>query len=234
MHQLVAEAMLPMKGSPVYLVKLIPIKERVMDRIWFNKVFIICFVLAIPFFSSSCALKKDTISMGYTPQENIDKIHNAEKVRLHVNITDARNMKDKVSYKKNAYGMELAEIVSSTDVTQIVRTALESELRNRGFIVNNSGINLDVTLIKFFSDFKTGFWSGEAVAEVIMSVQVKQLNNQIPFNKVINGNYTNPNIQLASGKNAQIALDGALGDAVSKLVNDPSFIAAIMTSEKGK
>lgn len=103
---------------------------------------------------------------------------------------------------------------------------------NRGFIVNGGDIIVNIELIKFFNDFKSGFFAGDASAEVLMGSQVKLSNGNIIYNKIITGNYVEQNIQLATGNNAKLALEGALKDAVSKLVNDSDFIMALMETKK--
>ena len=77
-----------------------------------------------------------------------------------------------------------------------------------------------------------GFFVGQGVADVIMSVQIKKQGGAIIFSKIIDGQYVNKNIQLASGENAQIALNGALKDAIQKLVNDPEFVTCLLDSGK--
>lgn len=63
-----------------------------------------------------------------------------------------------------------------------------------------------------------------------MNVQVKKPDEKIIFSKTITGQYVNPSIQLATGENAQIALNGALKDAIQKLVRDPEFINCLLDS----
>ena len=190
----------------------------------------IFYILIILLSISGCALTKDHILLDYTPQQNIDTIRGSDKVNINLNITDARSMRDKVSYKKNAYGMEMAEIISDNNVIELLKEAIKSELQNRGFKTNGSDIDLDIELIRFFNDFKSGFFAGDAAGEVIIGTMVKRKNGSITYKKTITGKYVEQDIQLATGKNAKIALEGALKDAVSKLVNDPEFIKALMES----
>lgn len=190
----------------------------------------IFYILIILLSISGCALTKDHILLDYTPQQNIDTIRGSDKVNINLKITDARSMRDKVSYKKNAYGMEMAEIISDNNVIELLKEAIKSELQNRGFKTNGSDIDLDIELIRFFNDFKSGFFAGDAAGEVIIGTMVKRKNGSITYKKTITGKYVEQDIQLATGKNAKIALEGALKDAVSKLVNDPEFIKALMES----
>jgi uncharacterized lipoprotein YajG len=128
--------------------------------------------------------------------------------------------------------MELGEIISNNDVVQLVQESIKTELTNRGFIINDGDIVINVELIKFFNDFKTGFFAGDAFTEVLMGSQVKISYGNIVYNKIITGSYIEQNIQLATGNNAKLALEGALKDAVSKLINDSDFIMALMVTKK--
>lgn len=83
-------------------------------------------------------------------------------------------------------------------------------------------------LSTFRNHFKAGFWSGDAVAEVIMEVTVKNQGGQIVYSKLVAGQGKNPNIQLASGSNAKVALDAALKDAMDKMFADKAFIDALL------
>lgn len=191
----------------------------------------VTFILVFLMFLSGCALTKEHITLDYVPQSNVEAIRGSEKVNIKLDVTDARNMRDKVSYKKNAYGMEMGEIISDSDIIDLIKKSIKTELQNRGFIVDSGGTNVNIELIKFYNDFKSGFFAGDASAEIIMGVQVKQKNGNIPYNKTITGTYVEQNIQLATGSNAKRALDGALKDVIPKLMNDQKFIIALMESK---
>ena len=191
----------------------------------------VTFILVFLMLLSGCALTKEHITLDYVPQSNVEAIRGSEKVNIKLNVTDARTMRDKVSYKKNAYGMEMGEIISDSDVIDLIRKSIKTELQNRGFIVDSGGTNVNIELIKFYNDFKSGFFAGDASAEIIMGVQVKQKNGNIPYNKTITGAYVEQNVQLATGGNAKRALDGALKDVIPKLMNDQKFIIALMESK---
>ena len=176
-----------------------------------------------------CALTTDQIKLEYVPMSS-GRLEGAETVKVKTEVIDLRTVKDKVSSKKNGYGMEMAPIVTVNDVSELVSTSLNTELANRGFTVSGGSLLVRSELSRFYSDFKIGFWAGDAVADVIMNVQVKRPDDKIIFSKTITGQYVNPSIQLASGENARIALNGALKDAVQKLVNDPEFINCLLDS----
>lgn len=177
---------------------------------------------------SGCALTKDYVSLSYVPQANAPRFVGANAVSVSVGVTDNRAVKDKVSAKKNPYGMEMAAIIAKEDVADTLKRAIEAELANRGFRLSSGGVAVAAELSKFYNDFKTGFWSGSADAEVTMNVQIKRADGSIGYAKLISGIGRLESIQLMLGSNAKLALDAALKDAVAKLFNDRAFINALL------
>ena len=190
-------------------------------------------LFAMVFLASGCALTKDYVVLSYDPQTNVEKIKEADTVKVKVEISDVRAIKDKVSSKKNSYGMEMAPIIAQNDVADTLKKAIEVELKNRGFDLGEGLVLVFAELSKYYNDFKTGFWSGRAVAEVVMNVQVKKPDKTILYSKMIAGDNSHT-VQLASGKNAKITLDGALRDAISKLFNDTSFVDSLFKASKNQ
>lgn len=183
-------------------------------------------VLAV---SNGCALTKANIGLNYQPQPNVPRVAGAEGVTVAVTMSDQRAVKDSVGNKKNGYGMEMAPIIATNDVVALVQNAIETELANRGFKLGaGSAVNVTVQLNKFYNDFKVGFWSGNAVAELTMNVMVKNREGLTVHSALISVQGTEPSIQLASGGNAQLALDAALKNAMAELFKDSSFTDALL------
>lgn len=179
---------------------------------------------------NGCALTEGHVGMSYVPQAGVARVEGAEHVALKVEVLDERAVKDKVGAKKNGYGMEMAPILSTNDVADVLKCAIETELNQRGFAVGSGPVAVIAELSKFYCDFKLGFWSGTAVAEATMNVQVRNPDGTIAYSKLVAGEGIKPRIQLASEGNAQMALHAALQDAVAKLFADPSFIDALIKS----
>ncbi len=177
---------------------------------------------------TGCAIKRDNITINYEPMSEVKKI--SQSVPVAVEVTDIRDEKSKVGCKKNGYGMELARIVNTVDVNELVREAICTELTNRGVTISSrheSSILVDVELGKFYNDFKVGFWAGDAISEVILNVKVKKANGNFSFSKVILGKGVESNILLMDGRNAKSALEAALKDAITRLFSEREFFEAI-------
>lgn len=181
---------------------------------------------------TGCALTKAQISINYTPQTNVTKVAGAELVNLIVQVSDLRSAKDRVGAKKNGYGMEMAPIVANEEVTETVRQAVETELKQRGFTIEAGDLLLSIQVIRFYNDFKIGFWAGDAIAELMLETQLRNSEGAIVYSRVVSGEGAKMNIQLASGSNAKVALEGALRSGIERLFGDPVFIEALLKSSK--
>ena len=180
---------------------------------------------------SGCALTTATIDVPYQSIAPATPIAGASGITVSVAATDGRTTyRDRVSSKKNGYGMEMAPIVASNDIPNSVQNAFQQELAARGFKIDQNGVSLQVELVQFYNDFKTGMFSGQAVANVAFNVKITSLNGAIDFTKYYQGTGTIPNIQLAGGDNARDALIKAFQSAVASTVNDPDFIKALIAA----
>jgi uncharacterized lipoprotein len=180
----------------------------------------------------ACAFTTDTLVPGYPPQPWARRVDGAEQVAVRVVVRDMRRDRARVSVKKNGYGMEMAPIVSATDVAAFVRANVALELARRGFPVGETGLVVNVDLRKYFSDFKLGFMSGDATAEVIFDVSAFQMGPDGEGPPIFLGHFEgvgeNNGIQLCSGENAKVALDAAFMDAMRLMFSDRRFLAALL------
>ena len=185
-------------------------------------------LLASLVFLSGCALTEDKIEIQYTPDQKVKTIQGADKIQVSVHMTDNRKIKDKVSCKKNGYGAEMAAIRSKNDIVSLVKNSIEIELKNRGFKIEDGNKSVLVELDEFYNDFKTGFWSGNAVADVNMLVQVKDNRGAVLYTRTIRGTNDLSGTMLYGGNNAKESLEKALQNAVKELMNDQAFLNALL------
>lgn len=181
---------------------------------------------------SGCALTTDHIQLSYSQQEGVLPVPGANDVTVSVQVNDQRQDKSKVSSKKNGFGMEMAPILASEDVVVTVRRAIEQELRSRGFQLSADPalVQIAADLTRFYNDHKTGFFAGDAVADLNMSVVVKSRKGDLLYAKQIIAQGIEPNIQLMSGENARLALNRALENGMRLLFEDQAFLAAMLST----
>jgi uncharacterized lipoprotein len=181
---------------------------------------------------SGCALVEDKTPIDYVPAgQSVAEIPGAENVRLMFTASDRRTQYgDRVSTKKNGYGMEMARIVSTNDVVELTRTALQQEFKALGFAIGEGGLVVGVELQQFYAHFKSGFFSGTAVAEVGFALRVKDAAGALLYMQFYSAVGTVDDVMLASGTNAKAALEKALGNAVKEAINDKALIQALLST----
>ena len=186
------------------------------------------------FLLTGCALTRDHISLNYDPIVDVQKIPEAETVQVQVAVADKRVKQDRVGRKINGYGMPMALIVCQNQVDELVKEALAKELANRGFVpsIQNPKILVDVELIKLSNKFKLGFWSGKGVSETNLNLKVQNPNGTVKYTKTVLGKGIKRGVMVASGRNAKIALELSLKDAIAQVVEDPEFINALLANSQ--
>lgn len=192
------------------------------------------FVLVLSAGLSGCAFTTENINLSYAPQPGVTKIAEAGNVTVSVQVNDQRQDKsNKVSSKKNGFGMETAPILANEDVTVTIRHAIEQELQSRGFPIGSGPVVAIVAeLTRFWNDHKMGFFAGDAIAELNMNVLVKDKSGTILYSRNIQAQGIERNTQLATGNNARLALNNALENGMKSLFEDGTFIAALLHDAK--
>lgn len=180
---------------------------------------------------SGCALTTDRIELQYTQQQGVVPIPGANNVSVNVQVVDQRQDKSKVSSKKNGFGIEMAPILATEDVTATISRAMEQELRARGFQLNSDAalVQIAAGLTQFYNDHKVGFFAGDAVADLNMSVTVKSKKGDLLYVRQVIAQGIEPNTQLMTGENARLALNRALENGMKSLFEDQAFLAALVT-----
>jgi uncharacterized lipoprotein len=181
---------------------------------------------------SGCALTTEQIVLDYTQQTGVAKIAGADNVSVNVQVADQRLDKSKVSSKKNGFGVEMAPITAAEDVAVTVRKAIEKELQARGFQLGSDAalVKVAADVTRFYNDHKMGFFAGDAVADLSLSVSVKSKGGALLYAKQIVAQGKEANTQLATGNNARIALERALENGMKILFEDPAFVSALLAA----
>lgn len=200
-----------------------------------NRIFTIASLVALAILSG-CALSTDRIELQYNQQQGVSQIPGANNVTVSVQVTDQRQDKSKVGSKKNGYGMEMAPILATEEVSVTIRRAIEQELHARGFQLGSDAalVQIATDLTRFYNDHKMGFFAGDAVADLNMSVVVKSKKGALLFSRQIIAQGIEPNTQLATGENAKLALNRALENGIKYLFEDQTFLSALVASTVAK
>ncbi|MCC6919209.1 MAG: hypothetical protein IT548_08390 [Alphaproteobacteria bacterium] len=186
-------------------------------------------IAAVALSLSACALTEDEITLAYAPPAGtVATTPGAEQVSVGVNATDERmQYQDRVSSKKNGYGMEMAAIRSTNSPIDLLKATLEQELSAHGFKVGAGGATVTAKVLRFYNDYKTGMFSGDAVADITVNLEVKDAAGKIVYSRALQSQGALKGIGIANGSNAKQALEMALTNAMAQLRNDTAFYGAL-------
>ena len=190
----------------------------------FRPLAVLCFALGL----IGCAQTEGPIRLHYRPMASSSVIEGAGKISVLVDIYDARtDYRDRVASKKAGAGEEDAPIKADRDISQVFRDVVEAELKERGFKIGAGGITAHLDLYKFYTDFKIGFWSGNAAADVVFRAQVLSTKQVFFYSKEISASGLVERVSKPDGAHAKAALETGLQTAIANLMNDQEFIAAL-------
>jgi uncharacterized lipoprotein len=176
-----------------------------------------------------CAVIPDTVSFQYHSQTVPAPIPGAAQVVVQVGVTDVRpGDPRKISNKKNGYGMEMATIRTDRPVDHIVGDALAEELIKDGFQIGPGPVIVAAEVERFANDYKMGFFSSDAVAEVTIAIQVRTLDGRILYARTFSADGTETGVFLMEGHNARLSLEQTLPVIMSRLMTDPAFLRALL------
>jgi|SRR4051812_18383910 uncharacterized lipoprotein YajG len=179
---------------------------------------------------SACALSEDKVPVDYVPNTGVAPVAGAEAISLTVTGADRRSQYvDRISTKKNGYGMEMARIVATNDVVEVVRGGVERELKAQGYAIGAGGLSVTVELQNFYNNFRLGLVTGGAVADVALAIKVRNAAGTLLYSQLYDASISN-DIFMASGTNAKASLEKALTIATMKIVEDKALQAALLSA----
>lgn len=178
----------------------------------------------------ACALTEDKVPIDYVANTDVTPVAGAEAVSLTVTAVDRRTQYfDRISTKKNGYGMEMARIVATNDVVEVVRGGVERELKAQGYAVGAGGLSITVELQNFYNNFRVGLMTGGAASDVAIVVKVRNAAGTLIYSQGYDASTTN-DVFMASGTNAKESLQKALTLTTRKIVDDKALQAALLST----
>jgi uncharacterized lipoprotein YajG len=180
----------------------------------------------------ACAEKPLPVSFTYMPNQTVRPTSGAESVNVEVTVNDVRRVKDTLGETTSA--IYTAQIVTRDDLSEVIKSGVESELVNRGFELGPGNALIVIDLEEIAVRHKISAFSGDSKprAMVILKSEVKRRTGTVLYSKEISGKVSLVLKDMTSSAASQEALDYALNDAVRNLVADPAFMQAVLSTGK--
>lgn len=183
-------------------------------------------VVAIAVASSSLAACQAEVTLAYTPSANPPVVAGAAGVVLAVTAIDKRaQFRDRVSTKN---GLAASPVVPTNDVVDLVRSAVEAELKAEGFRIGIGGGKVVIDVQNFYNDFVLGS-SHFAKASVTFTLRVKDANDATRYTQIYDGSADERYTFSETANTAKLSLDRALADAVRQVTDDKALQGALLS-----
>ena len=167
------------------------------------------------------------IDVAYQRSGGTVPVAGASAAIVSVDAMDGRTVdRDRVGAVRNDFGYELGVITATNDIPQTVGTAVEQELRTRGFQIGAGHATISIEVVRFYDDFRNEGLSWSADATVKLSVTVRNPAKSIVFTKHYEG------VDNESSTYAQGALIKAFQIAVNSVVSDKALQAALFAAQQ--
>lgn len=180
-----------------------------------------------------CAFTTETIHIAYPGPVSVEKVKGAESIKVKVEVKDLRpNPTREVAKKINAFGAETAPIFNDEDVLPLLKRAVETELRARGYDLEGGKVPLQIELLTFIHRYNSGFFSGDSLAEVSFLVRIRDAQGREVYTDTVMDSFKHA-AGVFGGGNVKQAYEQALPGAVRKLMGKAEFHAALAKAAEG-
>jgi Uncharacterized lipoprotein len=139
-------------------------------------------------------------------------------------LSDSRQDKARIGWKKNGYGKNTADILSTRPVTDVVAEALRAGLQQNGHAIAVPGnIIISGSVTRFWFEFKPNFWTIEFTGNVECDLQFTIAGSQEVYKSRYSGTYTKK-----TGGGMEATWTEVMDASVEKLVEDIVFDANLI------
>jgi hypothetical protein len=145
-------------------------------------------------------------------------------------LTDARSDKARIGWKKNGYGSNTADILSTRPVTDLVAEAIRAGLQQNGHtLALPADITVSGSVTRFWFEVKPNFWTIEFTGNVECDLQfVKAGTNSEVYKSRYSGTYTRK-----TGGGLEATWTEVMDASLEKLVEDIAFDANLIEALNG-
>jgi hypothetical protein len=168
-----------------------------------------------------CLTAPLSVPITYQPESNVTPVPGAASVHVYVVGEDQRaNTLD-----------DQQSVVTSNNVGDTARDAVQSELQARGFVIDTRppSTEVRVQVLSLKGHFLSSLFYSSYTAELIMHVEVVRAGNMIAYTQSFDvTDTTHPAVFGSVSKDFGDALSGALKQGVTKLFDDPAFMHALI------
>lgn len=169
-----------------------------------------------------CAFTDATINVAHNPEADFSgPIQELDSLSFDLaTLSDNRQDKQRIGWKKNGYGQNTADITSSKPVYEIVSNGIQEGLTQNGHsILKNGKVMIEGSVDKFWLEVDPNFWTIEFIGETQCSlIFVNPITKEKIYESTYSGTYSQKKAGGLTGTWEEI-----MSKSVDKLVEDIMF-----------
>jgi uncharacterized lipoprotein YajG len=166
----------------------------------------------------------EAIPIAYAPAASPTVVPGAEKVTLSVSAEDRRAQKDRIGIKSS---LNQPRILADSDITQLVRAAVQSELSGEGFVIGSGGLGVTIYLQDFYYDARESL-HGSGFSTVAFALRVRDRAGATLYGRLYEAKTRLDFNFDKSTEKARVGLQRALADALRQVADDKALQAALL------
>jgi uncharacterized lipoprotein YajG len=167
----------------------------------------------------------EAVPIAYAPAAGPTLVPGAEKVTLSVSAEDRRAQKDRIGIKSS---INQPRILADSDITQVVRGAVQGELRGEGFVIGSGGLAVTIYLQDFYYDASWENLHGSGISTVAFALRVRDRAGATLYGRTYEAKARLDFNFDKSTEKARVGLQRALADAVRQVADDKALQAALL------
>ena len=179
-------------------------------------------VMVAVLLAQACALTDATLKVEHDTAVDITgPISEAGAIAFSApQLEDARLDKARIGWKKNGYGMNMADITSEQPVDVIVENAIIDAIEDNGHsVVEDGQVRITGTVDRFWFDTDINFWSVEFIGDVQCTLDfIDSATNKSIYQSSYSGNY-----KEKTGAGYVKTWTEVMSKAIDKLIEDIVF-----------
>ena len=168
----------------------------------------------------------EAVPITYTPSAGPTAVPGAEKVILSVSAEDRRAQKDRIGIKSS---INQPRVLADNDIAEVVRGAVESELKGEGFVIGSGGLAITIDLQDFYYDARRENLYGSGFSSVAFTLRVRDRTGATLYSRPYEAKARLDFNFDKSAEKARVGLQRALADAVRQIGDDKALQAALLS-----
>lgn len=187
---------------------------------------------------SGCAFTQGNLNVAYDQAKaKAGPLSAIQPLNLDIKeFADNRETKDKIGYKRNAFGAQTASIVTTTAVPKIVRDAVVTEFTKNGHKIVSSDPNVVIQgdINAFWFDMQINFATIEFMGTVGVTMKVTDpVTGEVLYTEKSEGHYNEKSMGGLEGTWERV-MNTALENMIRQMSTDRKLIDCLRSYEAKK